>query len=490
VAVLLASGVSSTRRFVIWVAIAVLLLRLTYLGGPLDDDEAGYLVVARGWSPGGPNLYGHYFVDRPPLLVALYRVAAVVGWDPFVRVLATLFALLLVVSAARAAYELAGPRGARWAALVAGAFAVTPVLTAQEADGEIFAAPLVMLAISATLAAVRRPSFRAAVGAGVAAGAAVMVKQNFVDAVVFAAVLTGTSVAGRRLAARPALRVVAGGVTGGLLVVAAAAAYVGWSRVGLGEAWTTVFGFRGAAFDVIEDHSLHAPLSRALVLVGLAAVSGLLPMLLVLLLDAARCRFRGPPVAWAVAATAAVELASVAMGGSYWPHYLLQLAPTAALAAGLWAPASSRLRAVVAFTVVSAVVSTGVVTLTGAAFEHSAFRVGSWLRASGRPGDTLTVLYGHADVQEAARMGSPYRQLWTLPMRTFDPRLRHLRAVLDGPRAPTWVVVWGDLDPWNIDAHGLTRLALARHYHEVATVCGHPVFLHDGQTRRPAAPAC
>ena len=69
------------------------------------------------------------------------------------------------------------------------------------------------------------------------------------------------------------------------------------------------------------------------------------------------------------------------------------------------------------------------------------------------------MLFGNADVQQASGLPSPYEQLWTLPMRTLDPHLAQLRAVLRGPAAPTWVVAWGDLDPWNIDAHGRTRLA-------------------------------
>ena len=72
--------------------------------------------------------------------------------------------MLLVVAAAWAAHQVVGERGARWAALVAAAFVVTPVLMAQEADGEIFAAPLVMLSVALTLAAVRRtgrPAFAA-----------------------------------------------------------------------------------------------------------------------------------------------------------------------------------------------------------------------------------------------------------------------------------------------------------------------------------------
>ncbi|QWZ06427.1 hypothetical protein KRR39_12555 [Nocardioides panacis] len=484
---------TTSRRFVLGVAALVVVLRLGYLVGPLFSDEAGYLLVAQDWHAGGPNLYGHYFVDRPPLLLALYRLAVVTGWPLTVRLVATLLSVLLVVSAAWAAHQVVGERGARWAALVAAAFAVTPVLMSQEADGEILAAPFVMVSMALTLAAVRRTGGRAfglAVLAGVAAGAAVMVKQNFADAVVFAVVLLVATLVQRRTPAPVVARVAAGGVLGGLGVVAAALAYVAWSGVGLGTAWNAVYGFRGTALDVITDQSLHAPMVRAAEMTVLAVLSGALPLLVVLVLDGVRCRFRGPPVAWAVGATLALDVLSISAGGSYWPHYLLQLAPALALAVGLWAADSGRVRAAVAFTVASAVAATVEVTLTGAAYRHTAETVGGFVHRSAHSGDTAVVLFGKADAQQASGLRSPYEHLWTLPMRTLDPRLTELQALLRGPVAPTWVVAWGDLDPWNLDAHGGTRLALVTHYRRVADVCGKAVYLHDGVHRTLAPVDC
>jgi hypothetical protein len=361
----------------------------------------------------------------------------------------------------------------------------------QEADGELFAAPLVMLSVALTLAAVRRTgrsAFFTAVLAGIAAGAAVMVKQNFGDAVVFAVVLLLVMLLQRRVVTREAAVVAAGGVLGGGLVVAATLAYVAWSRVGLTTAWSAVFGFRGSAFDVIEDHSLHAALVRAGTLAGLAVLCGAVPLLAVLASEVFRCRFRGPPVAWAIGVTAAFEVVSIALGGSYWPHYLVQLAPILALAAGVRAPDAERVRATVVLTVAAAVLTSVVVTAGGTAYRGTGEVVGDYLRDSSRPGDTATVLFGNADVQQASEMRSPYGHLWTLPMRTLDPRLAGLRAVLRGPAAPTWVLAWGSLDPWNIDAHDLTRLTLASHYRRVADVCGREVYLHDGVRRTLAAP--
>jgi hypothetical protein len=186
--------------------------------------------------------------------------------------------------------------------------------------------------------------------------------------------------------------------------------------------------------------------------------------------------------------TLLVEVASIAMGGSYWAHYLLQLAPMLALAVGLWAADVGRVRATAAMVVAASVAASSVILLSGAAFGHRDQRVGAWLRASSRPGDTATQLFGNADAQQASGLASPYQQLWTLPMRTLDPHLSQLRAVLRGPDAPTWVVAWGNRDPWHIDANGLTRRTLAQHYQPVADLCGHRVYLHDGLRRDLAPP--
>jgi hypothetical protein len=351
----------------------------------------------------------------------------------------------------------------------------------------------VMLAVALTLSAVRRRGARSlglAVAAGLAAGSAVMVKQNFGDAVVFAVVLLVVGAHQRRIGLRQASTVAGGGVVGGLLVVLAVVGYVIWSGVGAAVAWTAMFGFRGTALGVIEGHSLHAVSVRAVGLVLLGALSGVAPLLVVLGLEAGRHRLRGGPVAWAVGATLLLEIASVASGGSYWPHYLIQVAPMLALAAGLWAPTTQQVRAVVAFVVASSVAATSSIVLSGASSPHGAEVVGAWLRDSGRRGDTATMLYGNADAQQASGMTSPYPQLWTLPMRTLDPHLATLRAVLTGRHAPTWVVVWRHLDPWGIDAHGRTQRVLDTHYRPVARVCGHQVYLRDGVDRSMAPTTC
>ena len=49
-------------------------VRLLLLTVPLSPDEAGFLLVAQQWHP-GTSLYGDYWVDRPPGLIALFGLA-------------------------------------------------------------------------------------------------------------------------------------------------------------------------------------------------------------------------------------------------------------------------------------------------------------------------------------------------------------------------------------------------------------------------------
>jgi hypothetical protein len=484
----------AVRRFVVIVVLAVVVLRLLFLFEPLHPDEAGYLLVAQDWHRGGTGLYGHYWVDRPPGLIALFKLASLVGWLPAIRLLALPFVALFIVSAAWAAHQVAGVRGARWSAVVAAALMVSPFVGALKADGELFAASFVMLGVALTIAAVYRtagPSYRLAFLAGLAGGLAVAMKQDFGDALVFATTLVLVSLRQGRMRPRPAYGVLAAGAAGALVVVGLMVAYSVWDRVGVGRLWYDLYGFRSAVFHVILSHDLFGhdgPAFRALELASLALLSGIVPVLVALLREAWRCDFTGPPIAWGVGVTVIVELLSIVAGGGYWSHYLLGLAPMVAFAIGLWGAGVRLLEGLGAFTVGSALLALLVFATGGLAPPNAGRQVGAWLHTVSRPADTATMLYGIQDAQLASGLRSPYPYLWPLPLRTLDPHEALLRAQLTGARAPTWVVVWSGLDQWRLDPQDRTRLDLATHYDFARRVCGHGVWLRDGVHRGVSAP--
>jgi hypothetical protein len=53
--------------------VLALLLRVPYLATPLGRDEGGLSYIAQHWADGHGSLYGAYWVDRPPLLIACGR---------------------------------------------------------------------------------------------------------------------------------------------------------------------------------------------------------------------------------------------------------------------------------------------------------------------------------------------------------------------------------------------------------------------------------
>jgi hypothetical protein len=186
---------------------------------------------------------------------------------------------------------------------------------------------------------------------------------------------------------------------------------------------------------------------------------------------------------WALAATSVYAVVSVLAGGSYWSHYLVELVVPTAVLAGLVAARTPVARRALVVLVAVSLTAWWVARPDGATTVGST--VGRSVAAVARPDDSIVTVYGHADVTQASGLPSPYPYLWSLPVKTLDPGLRRLDAVLRGPAAPTWFVVWSDVTSWGVDSARTSQLLAAR-YHPVATLLGRTVYLRDGVRR--AAP--
>jgi 4-amino-4-deoxy-L-arabinose transferase-like glycosyltransferase len=487
-------------RYATWLTGAVALavaLRAPFVFDTPEPDEGGYLLVARNWHVGDASLYGRYWVDRPPLLLLLYKAAD--SWGRYgVRMLGCLAVVVLVLAAAAAARAVAGRRASVTAAWVAAALGSSYALAAYEVDGELLAAALVMTSCALTLWAVYRAHgaggrLVASVLAGIAGVAAIATKQNFADGLVFAAAL----LAACRVAGSPERRrlgaVLAGGLAGVGIALGALAVWVLTSGVGIADLAYATYGFRLDGDRVIGEGPIGAPAERVGVLLLMAVVSGLVA-LIVLFVVTSRGRLRdGDPVSRAVAVMVAFGVVGVVAGGSYWPHYLIQLVPAAALGAGLVADrpsAATWARRCAALAVSASLVASCVGAVLGAAPgapEASVQTMGHWLHRSAHRGDTVVVTYGHANVVLESGLVSPYPYLWSLPTRVRDPRLELLTRTLSGPRAPTWVVEWNDFDSFGLDRHRRLASVVRRRYHRVVSLCGHDVYLLDSRRREPAA---
>lgn len=466
--------------------LAMVAVRLCFLGVPAGRDEAGFLIVGNAWDR-GDSLYGPHWVDRPPLLVWIMDVA---GGLTALRVLGLLSCVLMVLGVARTAHLVRGPRAARWAAGTAALFSTAHWFGVPRTNGEMLAAGFVAWGFALAAQALLRPGRRAwlpALGAGVLAACAGLVKQTIADGLVFAAVLTITTAWQQPAARRRAAEVVvaiAGGVLATIGAALGAAAARGTSTRELFDALVT---FRAQAGEVIRTSASGATGDRLLVLLGTWAVSGLA---IIAVLAAWRGLREREPVLLAALAVIAFVSGAAILGGSYWGHYLFQLVPGSALAAGLLADrVRPRVRTAAAVFTVAMTLGNLVYTIAVPPKDGTTAEVvGTWLRESGQPSDTAVVAYGQPNVLFAAEMSSPYPYLWSLPVRTLDPELTTLSDVLTGPDRPTWFVDWSGVDSWGITDAARLEVELSRHYRPVEKICGRTVWLAHDEQRELAVP--
>ena len=472
------------------------LLRIPFLSAPLQPDEGGFLMVARQWTADGSALYGDQWVDRPPLLLVIFRLAATLGGDPVtLRILALLFGAATVVAAWWAGRVINGARGAVAAALVAAAISSSYKLDGFALTGEAIAVAFVMTSCALTLAATynNRTSRQAvvlALGAGILAAMAFLVKQSFIDAGLFAFVLLITAVPRN-------WRVVGAGAAGVALPLVVTAA---WARSdegpGLVKLWNAVFRFRQRALEVMQDASETVPWGRLGVLLQLFVTTGLI-LLSLQLFAALRRRTDNPPALRpALLVMFAYGVVAVLAGGSWWSHYLLQLGPVLAMGT---ASATRRPlphlgpRATAAAVALASVWACG----TGVRDVANAQLIGTtdeivaiYLRDASKPGDSVVMAYGKASIIETSGLSTPYKYSWSLPIRARDPHLTTLVATLSGKSAPTWLVEIGKFDDWGLDNSAFRQVRASR-YRVVATVCEHDIYLRNGLVRSlPPAPSC
>ena len=322
-----------------------MVLRLPFVAAPLSPDEGGFLVLARQWHVAGPggSLYGSYWVDRPPLLVATFQLADALGGLTALRLLGALAAAITVVAVGVTVHRLSGPRPAAWASAVACGLLVAPSAGGVNVDGELLAAPYVAVGIAAAVVALTTPALSRARWASAAAGAcavaAVLVKQNMLDVFVFSAafgLLTWRSghvefTRLRRLTAPWSV-----GAAASLLSVLGFAALHGTTPGGV---FFAMYPFRVRAAQLIAVRMDGAYGERLTRLGEAALLSGgpvVIASLLVLL--ALRRTIRAHPLAGpfagAVVALTGFVVISMAVGGGWWVHYLVQLAVPAGTRCG------------------------------------------------------------------------------------------------------------------------------------------------------------
>jgi hypothetical protein len=175
-----------------------------------------------------------------------------------------------------------------------------------------------------------------------------------------------------------------------------------------------------------------------------------------------------PDPTWPVLAMTAWELCGVALGGSYWLHYLAGLLPGLSMMVAMASPGPKPRRALSLLVVyaVAASLTVWIHQVATPATVSTDAHVISYLREHARPTDGVVVGFGHPDIVAASGLESPYEHLWSLPVKVRDAELTELQEVMSGRSAPRWVVVAGDsLDTWGLEA-GAAQQYLEQHYVE------------------------
>lgn len=477
------------RSWALWCVVAAVAVRLPFLAAPVGPDEGGLLLVGGSWGAGGDSLYGPYWVDRPPLIIAIHELAERTGGTVSLRLIGCLAAAATVVAAWAAGRVIAGRTGARWSAVIAMAVVSAPTVGSPQVSGELLAMPFVLGAAALTLHAVGdRPTalVRAAVAAGALAACGPLLKQNLFDGLL--AIATIVLVAGLQRHV-PLRRIVTTALAALLSALTTTALVLGWSAwrgTSVPDLWRAVVLFRADAAGVISAHATGATEDRLLVLVAIFALGG--PLALTLL-SLRTVRQALSPAAVTAVALLAWAIVSIMLGGSYWTHYLVQLAPGLSLAVAS-ALASDRVGRRTGRVVAGC---TAAVAMVAAVFGIGVDRIpstdrevaGAYLATMTHPGDTAVVAWGHPSILHEAGVSSPYEQLWSLPVRVHDPELTDFVRVLEGARAPDWVVTRGrSVDSWGIDATHAEEV-VEENYEVVADICGYRIRALRGTEHRP-----
>lgn len=479
--------VGSLDRPAVWIALGVglaLLLRAPWFDGALGRDEAGVALVARNWHGSGPFAYGGWFLDRPPLLLALYRLAG--DGTTGIRLLGAAAASSIVVITTLLAVRIGGRRAAPWAAVIAAVTASSYAVRSVYTPAELLAAVPSSASLLLLLIALEKRRLWQFACAGALAGAALLIKQSFGDALIAgAAAMVATKVIGTgwRETLRRASAYAAGvaGVAIALVVWAAA------ERVSAHAVWYAMFGFR---LDAVSALSGPAAEGRLLGLWSPLRDSGLAIALVLALVGLFKLRI-GALVRVVLLASLAAAVAGIVLGGSYWPHYLIALVPVTAAAAGALLGRYRWLGVV-------AICAIAIPTLLNAertwrsdsvdTAQSTARTIGRYIHTRALPGQTVYVLYARVNTLYYAGIPAPFPYNWSLMMRAVPGAENRLRSFLASPDRPTWVVKADVTHSFGLDASGATHRLLVQHYRLVGRVCGEPVLLERGARALPPPP--
>lgn len=480
--------VSLIRWWVLCAGLAVV-LRAPFLNVPLGIDEGGDSFVARAWGTTQGSMYGRSWLDRPPLLVLVYKLG-VIGGDRGVRVLGIVAAVLLVAGTMLIARRISGPRAARITGLITAVMSSSVVLGAVFTGNEILATVPVTFSIVALVRS--RGSDRDLAwlfASGFLASCALLIKQSFGEVLVAGAVFLMVSWRTRERSGFRAQWALWWSAGVALPLVVTFAWFAHYS-VGVRSFVYAIVGFRFDSLNLLHK-SDQGPVYMLMHL-GLPIViaSGCL-LLVPWAASWLYHRRADPQLVLPLAAWLVVGFIGITGGGNYYPHYFIQPLAALAVLSGCALAVTRRRRLFLATGSILAVLAIGNVAV-GTTLQsvdppqQRTLAVAQYLRANAHPDDSLYVLYARANLLYYADMPTTYPYAWSTMIRAVPGAERKLRTMLRTPsERPTWIVEWQLPSDLGMDTSGETSRLLAENYVQTDDICGKPVLIRKDQALRP-----
>lgn len=348
-----ASALEQRTRFVSWWPVAALLLaagltwwlRAPLHQMPLERDEGAYAVIAERWLA-GDTLYRELFDHKPPLVYAVFALAALIPGDPVVaiRALATLYLLVTAGVLLALGQRLYGPLAAVAAVLAMLAYGSSWRFQGLTFNTEAVMALPVTVACLLVVQALQEDRAWLLFWAGCWVGLAALAKP-------VALLLLGPLLLAPVLARWPLKRAGTGAATGlaGVMLLP-----------GLCVLWLALEGASGAAYEALIDYNrLYAaeslaqgwtlaklwPIWAPMLTLGLPALLGFGVAPLVRPAARAGAAARWWPAHLTVGLWGLALLATAVLSLRPYPHYYLAAVPLLSLLAGAGIGALARLLA-------------------------------------------------------------------------------------------------------------------------------------------------
>ena len=523
---------------VLWLLVAILgslALRVPFFNVAMIHDEGGYAYAARGWFEGTGRLYDDLWISRPQGIFILYgAVFELLGQGAWAfRFAAWIFVALTIVAVWLVGRRWTTPAVANLAAVLAAVTLSLPNLEAFTANAEIFMGlPSAFAAFWLLRQHQEGWSSWQLAGVGILIGVAIQLKPSGV-VMAFVAVAFMLMVVERPLLAR--LRM-CGAVAGGIAAVGIPTLIHGWT---LG--WED-FLYATITYRLTMQSSATVGLERHLETLRNIFTNGMSLAMIGLLLLVLALRYRvalgedqrwrrlpgqlrqgaihapvalfthhpAPPFRltrpddaagtmirlWAVGAAA-----GIAIGGDWWSHYLIQIAPPFALWLAhtlvIIALALRRWQRAIFVAVVATLLVLPFNVLIGSRdgvteriFRHPGYpaqeEVARYLQENSDPNRTIYVAFDQAAIYYLSDRKPAYRHLYDQELRALPSAYADIIAIIHSPDRPQYIVSTLHPGPFPDDSRAFWR-EVGLYYDIETTIDGVPIYREKPPSELPSS---